>query len=436
MMKDPDPANDGVPRLATYFTVYPDPIALTPANPVLLPFSGVLEGFDSVATPLHYLNATPVTYLDDRFARSPFVSVRFHRGLRRYSASGDALSHLTQVIPRVEPYLGIDPTDIPEAVEGDPYAAYTVAELVSPLTEVRDGKWVPADIPALSKNTLSRSLHALMKVVSAYRLVERDTVSIPAPSIERIGPLIFCATRPADPAFGGWDSKGGLVVNPAAIPGQPVSPPDARPDAVDQMLHALAEDEVDGSLNALFEIQADADIALFQRGDFRSAAMLLHTASEVALDLVLAALCWEEGMRPSEAAALFARPLVDRVRGQYHDRLGGGWWTEDQGSPVRKWHRDCVLLRHRVAHTGVRPSRSQIEASKSALAGLSRHLGVRLAESVGRYPRAFSLLVNARWLADQQLGTRRRETALAMADVAVTREFAVWRDALLTERLA
>lgn len=144
---------------------------------------------------------------------------------------------------------------------------------------------------------------------------------------------------------------------------------------------------------ALMELQADAETALHQFGDFRSAVMLAYTASEVLLDGVLMALCWEEGMTADETAQVFSVLLFNRVRTQYHGRLGGNWATTARAA-VGKWRSQLALLRHHVAHTGLLPEREDAEQALAAHRSLRGFVLDRLTASMRRYPTAVGMFVS------------------------------------------
>jgi hypothetical protein len=424
-----------LPRVVTYFVRYPEPLSLSAEESHVVRWTGRLVGYEPEATVLHLDGEKPAIYLDPALPRTMFVSIRIHRGARHFSSSAQSFDDVLQVVRRVAPPLGLPEAEMPPAATDDPYAAYTVVEMVTPLaTLVEDGSWLVSRGAQPLNISLYRCLESMRRILSAHRLVERLT--IPAPALERLGPTMIMGTRPADPSLGGWEGPAVVVHSNPAIAGHHGLPPPPGPNVAQRVLQFLALEELDGSLSALAELQRDAGTALFQYGDFRGAAMLSYTASEVVLDLVLAAMCWEEGLSPNEAADLFGIPLVPRVRSHFHNRLHGAWDLDKPGSELCSWRTDCVLLRHQVSHAGIRPSRQQAEASAKAHEGLGRFLNRRLLASMAKYPRTVGLLLTEGSILIEGPVTRRGREILEASSAETVREFGAWRRDLVAARLS
>lgn len=421
------------PRLATYFACYPDSLALPSEGAAMVGWEEGMLGYTELGEiVLHYEDNDPVIGLPPALATELFVSIRFHRGHRQYSTITESLRDLLTVVHGVAPQLTEDAFSPDEAESGDPYAAYTVVEMVTPLVALRGGAWTsmgPSN--EVMADSLTRCIDALRQIVNAYRLLENLPLSIPAR--ERLGPMIMSATRPADPAQGGWDDAGSLVVNGFATAGRPVAAP-ARPNIQDDIgrflyQHALGEPKL-----AAIELEADANAALNQ-GDFRSAVMLTHSASEVGLDGVLMALCWEEGMNAADTAAEFFPPLLTRVRTRYHNRIGGNWAT-NRNPTLGRWHSQLVLLRHSVAHTGLLPERHQVDQALEAHRALRTFLLDRVTASMHRYPKTVALFVTEAGLRRRNAWTRRAREAVEAADMDTLHDFTAWRDLVLAARVS
>jgi len=186
---------------------------------------------------------------------------------------------------------------------------------------------------------------------------------------------------------------------------------------------------------ALLELNADAQTALHQYGDFRSAVMLAFTVSEVLLDATLMAMAWEDGIPPEQAARLFSNQLMTRVRTLYHVRLGGNWDTRSGGSPVGRWHTACVLLRHRVAHAGFEPDRELAEEALNAYTGLQKHVFDRFTASIPKYPVSTCLLVGEPALRRRGAWSRRVKEIAETVTFATMANFSQYRDSVLRFRM-
>jgi len=420
------------PRLATFFACYPDPLALASDGAHVVHFGGELLGYSQLdEIVLHYDEDDRSVRLHPALAFDLFASIRFHRGQRQHSLITQNVQDLLHVVRRFAPQLGHPDFTREEAAPDEPFAAYTVVEMVTPLVVPHGDAWVPAPPGEVMGPNLTRCIDGLRQIVTAYRLTEH--LPLPTPARERLGPMIVGATRPADPARGGWDSEGSLVINAYAVAGQRGMPPPASPTSKAKIANFLRQRSMDYPSTAIIELQADADTALNQAGDFRSAVMLLYTASEVMLDAVLMALCWEEGMTPAEAAAEFTAPLLTRVRTKYHDRIRGNW-TTNANSPVERWRTRLVLLRHRVAHAGISLDRDQAEEALAAHREFREHLLNRLTASIGRYPRAAALLVTENGLRRRGAWTRKAREAVEALDFDTIQAFTAWRDSVLAAR--
>jgi hypothetical protein len=211
--------------------------------------------------------------------------------------------------------------------------------------------------------------------------------------------------------------------------------PDNPPPGVEERIFGFIQTKLEGNPQvAVMEVQADAQAALYQTGDFRSAVMLTYTASEVLLDSVLMGLLWEEGKSPEEAAQLFHSPLLSRVRSQYHDRLRGNWQATRSDSPVGRWREQCVLVRHRVAHAGFEPEQEAAQYAFTSYRGLRTFAFDRLVASRNRYPRASAALVSPAGFQRRGAQTRRVEAVQRNLD-EIFQQFLPWRNTVLNVRL-
>jgi hypothetical protein len=184
----------------------------------------------------------------------------------------------------------------------------------------------------------------------------------------------------------------------------------------------------------LGEIQSDARAALQVQGDYRAAILLAHSASEVMLDLVLMLMMWEEDLTPEAAAPVFLRSLLDRVRSQYHSRLGGDWKT-DETTIVGRWREKLVLQRHLVAHGGYRPSQQQAWEALDAHDDLRTYLFDRITERRNQYPITAGFMVSEAGLKRREGWTNKIRQILGQFDPEKLSEFNDWRSTVLQLRL-
>ena len=424
-------ADLSVPRMATYFACYPDPIGLPSTGAHLILFDGSLSGYEDLQrVALHYEADEPlIEFAPSAMPNVPFVSVRFHRGERNFSPIVENIHELLDVVGRLAPALDTRDSGRSSARAGGDATAYTVVEMVTPLIVPSGSEFQPATLAdQVMGPNLTRCIAGFRRVVTAYRLSQGAPIAVPAR--ERLGPNILGSTRPADPSHGGWDDQGSMVVNSYATY-RPVAMPLLEPSQfVQQMESITVQLSVGHPGVAVVELKADAKVALHQAGDFRSAVMLLHTASEVMLDAVLMTLCWEEGMSPEVAALEFTAPLMSRVRMKYHDRLGGDWTTKSN-STVQQWRTRLVLLRHAVAHRGLVPERDQAEMALAAFEAMQTHVLNRLVARVGKYPVTVGLMVGEAELKRRGGPTRKAAAALQQVSMDTVFKFAAWRDLLL-----
>ena len=423
-----------MPRVATYFTRYPDPLNLS-VGPHILFAPGKLAGYDVLPTiGLHYdADDNSVATLPAEMATHPFVSIRFHSGERLQSTITENINDVLRVVSMLAPALGFEPIDEVPPNERDEFSLYTVVEMVTPLIMPQGNLWVPAPLSAnLMGQNFTRCIDMLNEVVSAYRLVEN--VRIPVPARERLGPTVVGATRPANPSGGSWDPEEHrpIVANAYALARSQGMPPVPSPEVGQKIGVFLAHKMDHNPTVAIMELQADARVALEQAGDFRSAIVLIHTASEVLLDAALACMYWEEGQTIEATATVFRNPLLSRVRNQYHERLGGSWSLSGDGV-VASWRQSLVLLRHRVVHEGFAPWREAADTAFSAHDALRDHLMARLHASITKYPLSAGILLGESGLRRRGPWTRRKAMSVAAGGERLP-DFTAWRRDLIAAR--
>lgn len=159
------------------------------------------------------------------------------------------------------------------------------------------------------------------------------------------------------------------------------------------------------------DLLLEAQYELNERGNYRAAVLAAATAAESLLDQLLAALVWEEGKSPRQAASILGgEKFVKRMRRELPQRLGGTW-DFDTAGPIQDWERDCHRLRHRVIHRGERPNEVQARAAVEAAHALTSFLTDRLIDKALDYPR-----VAGTWTDRTQISRRAAERIERLAD--------------------
>ena len=80
-------------------------------------------------------------------------------------------------------------------------------------------------------------------------------------------------------------------------------------------------------------------------------------------DTTLAAMLWEEGLAPADAAEHWGTSSVTRrIKRLYANRLGGNWDLEGTG-PVANWRRQIAGVRNSAIHTGREVTSAEVNAA-------------------------------------------------------------------------
>jgi hypothetical protein len=417
------------PRVVTFFVRCPDPLGLPEKAAQYIEGQQLLSGFANVA--LHIdTDGTPV-FLHSAPDKM-FVSARFHFGRRSKSLIYASLDEMNSVLSKVLPAdVGLELTkDETSSEQLDAWATFSMAELTTPVAARDDGGvYTPCEpTEDVLAEAFERSVEALFLIIRAYRFSVKRVMH--TPTRERLGQNFYVVTRKATPEGDYWDEPGRLMVNILGIPA--MRPAEIDADGIERLGMAVYSELFGHPMVPFSELQADARSSLAD-GDYRASVMLFHSASEVYLDTTLMLMQWEEGLAPETAAEVFRRSLMERVRSQYHDRLGGTWATR-QGTAVDSWYRDLVLLRHRTIHGGYAVSPPEAHVASSAFDAFRTFVTDRIAANVKRYPVTSGIVVS-------EEGFRRRgnlTNAIRRALQTPTREtfgqFHGWRSRLIDLR--
>ena len=425
------------PSVGTFFVRYPDPLPFPESLHHVVTLTDALIGY--AGTALHLKpDGTSWAPLPSVFEGTLFVSMRFHRGRHALSAIEEALVEMDTVIRRVEPGFVLSKLSPDGLPAPDPaWSTYTVVEMTSPIVErATDGVWSPA-LPVASATQIAfeRALEALFALVRAYRTSEQ--VMLRPPTRERLGPGMVFGTRPARIEGGGaWHSSPTYMLSAMAVPVSRHLRADLSEEELQRVRGHLHAEVLEHPLVAVAELQADARAALEQDGDTRAAVLLFHSASEVLLDQALMLMQWEDGLAPEQAATVFERSLTDRIRSQYHDRLGGAWHMNTPTTVVSRWRANLVMVRHRVAHAGHVPSRYEADRARDSQFELADFLFNRLTSRRKSYPITAGMLVTEPGFRRRNAWTATAKAAVLKADLSAVRDFADWRARLMSARFS
>jgi hypothetical protein len=424
---------NAVPRVATFFALYADPIGLVDGSYYALVLGQSTRGFPSEIA-LHLKDGEPAIYLDPRMHDYLFVSIRFHRGRRRQDLIAEHTSELLRVVERVGDESLRELITVAE--EGpaldDEQSAYTVVEMTTPIVAPQ-GELLQPSSPTneVMYYTLTRCLNELIRVLNAYRSAAK--ILIPAPSRERVGPMIISATRSPNPAQGvDWEVTS--VINSHAVARQPMLKGERDSSYLAKaMTEYLYYESIGDPALAIGNLQNEMDVALYHDGNYRGTVMSAHSASEVLMDTALMAMLFEEGKTPEVSGSIFDKPLKSRLLTEYHERLGGSW-TPQGSNAVAEWLRDVLSMRHRVAHAGYIPSSKEAEAAREAHYGLGRYLRDRLAVRTRKYPFSAGMLVTRQGFERRDIHTKAASNAIAAVTLQSLSTFTSWRNGLARYR--
>ncbi len=424
-----------IPRVATFFALYPETLGLEDGATFCVASSIPLRGL--ARTAMHLAEGKPPFWLDPRLSELVAVSVRFHRGRRDRHILREHDQMLMSVVRSITGESFPEPDSFADQPERSPEdeepsgMSCTVVEMTTQLAVPRKGYFEACEPGGgVLGPTLTRCIDGLIQVIDAYRFAEK--VSMPSPARERLGPGIVAATRAADPAQGGWDAPAEYWINAFGAHGFGFVVGTQTPQTFQTMARFLGQASLGDPLHPYLYLQAELENAMFHDGNFRAVLMFAHSASEVLMDIALTAMLFEEGRTPEEAVSSFATPLKTRILTEYHNRLGGAWGSKGSNT-VAVWLRDVLLVRHRVAHAGYSPHYEEAEAAHRAYFSLGQHLRDRLAARAKRYPFTAGLLVRSGGFERRDIRTKAAQTAVQIADERLI-EFVAWRNNLIQLR--
>src|SRR6185312_4439067 len=113
-------------------------------------------------------------------------------------------------------------------------------------------------------------------------------------------------------------------------------------------------------------------------------------------DTTLAAMLWEEGLAPADAAEHWGTSSVTRrIKRLYANRLGGNWDLEDlEGTgPVANWRRQIAQVRNSAIDTGREVTSVEVNAAGVAAGALSTFMAQRILANWRKYPKTMSVVL-------------------------------------------
>ncbi|WP_168176698.1 hypothetical protein [Williamsia sp. 1135] len=191
-----------------------------------------------------------------------------------------------------------------------------------------------------------------------------------------------------------------------------------------------------GSISALIRDHDARSRAEHVAGDYRASVLSSAVTCEVALDSTLAAMLWEEGKTPAEAAQMWvnASSITLRVKTTYAPRLGGTWHLDSRGA-VADWRRHVVDVRNSLIHSGRTTTVAESNRAGEGAAELISFISKRLVLKWKIYPKALAVMCGPSSV-DQHASKKQRANIQEALErnSAFAAEFHRWRDDWLKER--
>jgi hypothetical protein len=274
----------------------------------------------------------------------------------------------------------------------DPDARYAQDEAyelwISAETPLRRMTGEP-DYPA---RTLERCLRALRSLLTAYRLVTRDTTTYP------IGPAAVSKWVPVGvrPAGGPWRYLMTLIMRPeSGIPTYPSRMPDEQLPAFEDVVQLLS---VDHPFIRGKDLELTAQRQAYALDDLPSAIISLQTALESTLFDVWRMTLVDCGATTAEAAAATEGDTTFKalVTSVLPPILGGRWDINASGTPVGDYWQTLYQLRNAVIHSAADVEEWQYDIGRAAHLSMIRYLVGLLLLKWRKYPRTLLAFGKAR----------------------------------------
>lgn len=235
--------------------------------------------------------------------------------------------------------------------------------------------------------------------VELVRRVQRSYVAVAREPVELVSmqtqpPLLPYGVRDGDKPPDDKSSMMGFYLVPGNL--RHISPPQELTEELLARVHEAGQSP--DPLLAYTDLYNQAMVALHRHGSTRECIVMLGTASEALVDMLLALLHWERGLTPEESAAKWRESVEKRVTAVLPGLIGGHWSVAANG-PVQEWHSQVYSLRNRVVHSGYMPTEPECALAFAGLNQLVSHIADRLMDrsQLSRFPRTVTLLFSNRW---------------------------------------
>ncbi len=344
------------------------------------------------------------------------VSLRFWEVNKSQTGAYEAMEQISTitslVVPRFSPRRDFGIPDDDDKGAGGLTA--TVVEMATPLPPGKDAVQL----------SFRRCLTCLEDVSRAYAIATRSM--IPPLRVADVHPFVLFISR-SPGRMGRWRLGFSLYLIPTNFEAEYLGKDweHADQEALRALLFRLRE----GDPILLFAERLLIAKAEASAGEFGGAVLEAAIAAEILLDALLGLMLWEE--RPSEvvAAAVLAKSVSERLRSEYHGRLGGNW-DQDGSGEIGAWRRNLANLRNRVVHAGYRPSEEEAMAAIGAAAALEEFVAERAVQARYRYWRTVLMFVGTPGLQRRGLWSRRMQDMLSASMEQPSewhRTYAEWR---------
>jgi hypothetical protein len=308
---------------------------------------------------------------------------------------------------------GAQDTDAPRPGSGFDYETIVEAVTQGARTEGDDTS------RPIGTTSFDRVLKAMNEVLEALAGATKDP-TLASVARERLSPIALVGSRP--------------VVTPTFDVGPLFYPlnwnVDAPPEPVDEealmrTLLFLSVARTGQPLHTYLRLARRASASLAS-GDYTVSVLMAAASGEVLLNTVLRALMIEEG-KDAEIAAVFADQrggLLNRLRGQYAQRLGGRWDLESWETAPGHWEQSARQVRHRVIHSGHSPTMDEAVEARRGVELLESFVKDRVASNRYQYPKTTLTLLGKQGLQRRGFLSRRMRRLVSDVEPAMPRFWA------------
>lgn len=407
-------ANDRM-RVAYFFIPLPEPLGL----PTKIPSAfEKLEDYDAY---IDRINAHGHAF-EDEPKTEEFVSLISHqiRWTKPVMGVDDSLMDL---VKQVLPWLSDNLPPASADTQSESQESLEISPTGSVAVTIVEGATTIADSGLDQEDELSSAFDRVLKKIqylqSAYFLIRKTPLThVTRPNLP---PVVINAVAEVDRKGQLSEPEdGGVSIFMTNQNTQGTTHEDELTDQELELLDWHLESiSSENPLVATLDLNREAYVSLYLRGDYRAAVVFMAAACEAKLDLVLRLLMWEDRLMPEDAAGDFTgknEPITARVKRHYAGRLGGQWNLDVEG-PVRNWHLHVASLRNRVVHAGYSPSAQEADDAIQFGHRLDSYIADLLAtrDVLKRYPRTAISVVGKERLNERGKWSEELETFAANA---------------------